>query len=194
MPNVISGEVTKKMLCVSLKKLMSRKPLHKISIREITEDCGVNRQTFYYHFEDIYSLVKWMFQEEAIKLLDEHEGILIWQDGLLQLFKYLEENKAVCMCTLNSVGHQHLKRLLYDDIHDIIHRAVFYFGEDIPDKSEEYGEFLTHFYTVSLAAMLESWLMGEMKQTPEELIALIDITLKDQIRGAKERMGKLINK
>ena len=120
MPNELSSEITKKMLCASLKKLMVRKPLHKISIREITEGCGINRQTFYYHFEDIYSLVKWMFQEEAIKLLDEHEGILIWQDGLLQLFGYLEENKAVCICTLNSIGHQHLKRLLYDDIHDII--------------------------------------------------------------------------
>lgn len=191
MPNELSGETTKKMLSVSLKKLMARKPLHKISIREITEDCGVNRQTFYYHFEDIYSLVKWMYQQEAIKLLDDNEGILIWQDGLLQLFKYLEANKAVCMCTLNSIGHQHLKRLLYDDIHDIIHRAVFYFGKDIPDKSEEYGEFLTHFYTTSFAAMLESWLMGEIKQTPEELIGMIDIALKDQIRGARARMGLL---
>lgn len=191
MPSLIRSEITKKMLGASLKKLMAQKPLHKISVREITEDCGVNRQTFYYHFEDIYSLVKWMFQCEAIKLLDDHEGILIWQDGLLQLFKYLEENKAVCLCTLNSMGHQHLKRLLYDDIHDIVHRAVFYFGEELPDKSEEYGEFLTHFYTISLASMLESWLMGGMKQTPEELIALIDIAINDQIRGSRVRMGLL---
>ncbi|MEA4847398.1 MAG: TetR/AcrR family transcriptional regulator C-terminal domain-containing protein [Clostridiaceae bacterium] len=190
MPSGLSSEMTKKMLCASLKKLMARKPLHKISVREITEDCNVNRQTFYYHFEDIYSLLKWMYQEEAIKLLAEHEGILIWQDGLLQLFKYLEANKAVCLCTLDSIEHQHLKRLLYDDIHDIIRRAVFYFGEDIPDKSEEYGEFLTQFYTVALAGMVECWLRGEIKQTPEELIRLIDITLKDQIWGARERIGK----
>lgn len=190
MPNTVSSEMTKKMLCASLKKLMAKKPLHKISIREITEDCGVNRQTFYYHFEDIYGLVKWMYQEEAIKLLAKHDGILIWQDGLLQLFNYIKDNRAVCLCTVNSIGHQHLKRLLYDDIHNIIRRAVFSFGKDIPDKSEDYGEFLTHFYAISLAGMVESWLMGEMKQTPEQLIALIDITLRDQIRGAQERMGK----
>ncbi len=190
MPNELSSEITKKMLCASLKKLMAKKPLHKISVREITEGCGLNRQTFYYHFEDIFGLVKWMCQEEAIKLLAEHDGILIWQDGLLQLFKYLEENKAVCLCILNSIGHRHLKNLLYHDIHDIIRRAVFSFGKDIPDKSEEYGEFLTHFYTISLAGIIESWLSGDMKQTPEELIGLIDITLKDQIRGARERMGK----
>lgn len=189
MPNTLSSDLTKRMLCASLKNLMAKKPLDKISVREIAEDCGVNRQTFYYHFEDIFSLVKWMYQEEAIKLLSEHEGILIWQDGLLQLFQYLSANKAVCLCTLNSIGHRHLKQLLYNDIHDIVHRAVFSFGADFPSKSEEYGEFLTHYYTVSLAGMVESWLMGDIKQTPEELIQFIDITLKDQIRGARTRLG-----
>lgn len=189
MPSEMSSEATKKMMCASLKKLMAKKPLHKISVREITEGCGLNRQTFYYHFEDIYDLVEWMYQEEAIKLLAEHEGILIWQDGLLQLFKYIQENKAVCLCTLNSMGHQHLKHLFYNNVSDIIRHAVFTFGEDNPNKSEEYGNFLTLFYTTSLAGLLESWLRGEIDQTPEQLIALIDITLKDQIRGARERTG-----
>lgn len=51
------------MLADSLRKLMVTKPLSKISIREITEDCGVNRQTFYYHFHDIFDLLEWMFIE-----------------------------------------------------------------------------------------------------------------------------------
>ena len=56
------------MLAASLKKFMAQKPLNKITIREIVEDCGVNRQTLYYHFEDIYALGKWMFDQEAVEL------------------------------------------------------------------------------------------------------------------------------
>lgn len=86
-------EVTKRLMADALKRLMTKKPLNKITIREITEDCGVNRQTFYYHFEDIYDLMRWMFRQEALALLDQREGVVIWQDGLLQLFRYLEENR-----------------------------------------------------------------------------------------------------
>ena len=48
------SEITKKALATSLKKLLSKKELSKITITNITKDCGVNRQTFYYHFKDVY--------------------------------------------------------------------------------------------------------------------------------------------
>ena len=47
------AQTTKKAFATSLKKLLSQKPLDKIKITDITEDCEVNRQTFYYHFKDI---------------------------------------------------------------------------------------------------------------------------------------------
>lgn len=182
MSNSTSSDITKKMLTASLKKYMAIKPLNKISIREIVEDCGLNRQTFYYHFADIFDLVKWMYQQEALTQLAQHEGISLWQEGLLQLFSYLQENKTVCLCTLNSMGRDHLKQFFYTDLRDIIEKAVLSFppGQSL---SEEFTEFLTHFYTISLAAVIESWLLGEFKQSPPELIDLIDNLLRHQIRG-----------
>ena len=59
MPYAVS-EHTKTMLCQALKKKMAQKPLDKITIRELADDCGLKRQAFYYHFEDIYDLVRWM--------------------------------------------------------------------------------------------------------------------------------------
>ena len=189
MPNPMSGDATKRLMVRSLKKLMAKKPLNKISVREITEDSGVNRQTFYYHFEDIYDMVRWMYQEEAIMLIAAHEGVLLWQDGVLQLIKYVEENRAVCLCALNSLGHQHLKRFFYNDIHAAIGRTVFSFAERIPNVSQSYGEFLTHYHSIALAAMIESWLWGEIKLPSDELVKYMDITLNDQIRGALARNG-----
>ena len=50
------SQVTKRALEASLKNLLLQKPLSKITISDITEDCGINRMTFYYHFKDIYDV------------------------------------------------------------------------------------------------------------------------------------------
>ena len=66
---ILVAQTTKRALEASLKKLLLRKPLNKITINDITEDCGVNRMTFYYHFKDIYDLVDWILVEDAAKVL-----------------------------------------------------------------------------------------------------------------------------
>lgn len=177
---------TKKLLSSSLKELMKIKALDKISIRELTEHAGVNRQTFYYHFEDIYDLLKWIFQQETVQLLIGHESTRIWQDGLLQLFYYLDENREICLCALRSVGRDLLKRFIFSEIHTIFGQVVKEFGEKLNDP-EKYMSFLTHFYTLSFAGLVESWLLGEMEQTPEEIITMLDMYIQDQLRGAQHR-------
>ena len=53
------SQLTKRALEESLKRLLLEKPLGKITIADITSDCGISRMTFYYHFQDIYDLVEW---------------------------------------------------------------------------------------------------------------------------------------
>ena len=76
-----TSDQTKHALASALKELMAKKPIDKITIHDITERCGIRRQNFYYHFEDVYDLMRWMFQEEAVSLLRQHEGTLLWQEG-----------------------------------------------------------------------------------------------------------------
>ena len=61
------SQMTKRALVASLKELMAEKPLDKITVTDLTEHCGVNRMTFYYHFKDIYDLVEWACVEEATR-------------------------------------------------------------------------------------------------------------------------------
>ena len=75
------SEITKKALAESLKKLLSKNKLNKITIKEITEDCGVNRQTFYYHFKDIYDLLEWIYKNEVIQEIEEKTTYETWQQG-----------------------------------------------------------------------------------------------------------------
>lgn len=185
------SEHTKLQLAAALKTLMAQKPMDKITIAELTNLCNIRRQSFYYHFEDIYDLLRWMIDHEAISLLKQQEGALLWKEGLLQLFRYLEENRAICLCAMKSVGRDHIRRFFEADIYAIIHRIIAQLGENIGVRNDLDAfvdvEMLTHFYVVALAGMMESWLLGEIDRTPEQLIQFADVILNDQVNGAAAR-------
>ena len=180
----------KREICAALKNLMAQKPLNKITVAEIMSACGMARQHFYYHFEDVYDAVRWMFDEEALVLLREHEGVMLWQDGLLQLFQYLQENKAVCLCALRSIGREHLKHFFQTDIHTIIQSTIRSIAaERHYQAGEQELNMLTQFYVGALANIVEDWLLGEIQGSPEEIIRFVDQVLQDHVRGADLRMS-----
>ena len=109
---MIMSQTTKKALAASLKKLLGEKPLDKITIIDIVEDCEVNRQTFYYHFKDIYDLVEWTFLNESIKAIDGNNTYDTWQQGFLQIFEYVLSNKALVINVFHSVAREHLEYYL----------------------------------------------------------------------------------
>lgn len=176
-----TSENTKQALAAALKQCMKQKPLDKISIREITDLCSLRRETFYYHFSDIYDLVQWMFEEEALDLLRRHEGVQLWQEGLLDLFRYIQDNRAFCLCALRSLGHGHLRRLFLQDLQAIVQRTVDRLSQELGLPADD---LVTQFYTIALAGCVESWLLGELPYTPEELIQFADTMLQDHLRGA----------
>ena len=186
------SDQTKQAMVSALKAMMIQKPVDKITIQDITDRCGIRRQNFYYHFADIYDLMQYMFQEEAVSLLEQHEGTLLWQEGLLQLFRYLEKSRTVCLCALRSVGRDHLRRFFQTDIYAIIHRTVEQvgteIGADLGGDAQPDIDLVTHFYVVALSGMVESWLLEEIDRTPEQLIAFADQMLQDHISGAKKRL------
>ena len=91
------SQVTKRALEQSLKNLLLQKSLTKITVKDITEDCGINRMTFYYHFKDIYDLVEWACLEDARKALEEKKTFDTWQQGFLQIFEAVQANKPFIM-------------------------------------------------------------------------------------------------
>ena len=107
------SQVTKRALEASLKNLLLKKPLDKITINDIAEDCGINRMTFYYHFKDIYDLIEWSCGEDARKALEGKKTYDTWQEGFLQIFNAVKENKPFIMNVYHSVSREQIERYLY---------------------------------------------------------------------------------
>ena len=184
-----TSETTCQAISGALKQLMTQKPLERITVAEIMDTCGMRRQHFYYYFTDIYDLLRWTVEKEALELLQQQQGVSPWQDGFLHLFQYINQNRAVCLCALDSLGKESLKRLLEADVSSIVDRAVRQAAVEngLPAHSPEV-EVVICLVTIMMAGAVESWLRGELTQTPEELTRRIDMMFQDYIRGVALRL------
>ena len=184
-----TSETTCQAISGALKQLMTQKPLERITVAEIMDTCGMRRQHFYYYFTDIYDLLRWTFEKEALELLQQQQGVSPWQNGFLHLFQYINQNRAVCLCALDSLGKESLKRLLEADVSSIVDRAVRQTTVEngLPAHSPEV-EVVICLVTIMMAGAVESWLRGELTQTPEELTRWIDMMFQDYIRGVALRL------
>lgn len=184
-----TSETTCQAISGALKQLMTQKPLERITVAEIMDTCGMRRQHFYYYFTDIYDLLRWTFEKEALELLQQQQGVSPWQNGFLHLFQYINQNRAVCLCALDSLGKESLKRLLEADVSSIVDRAVRQAAVEngLPAHSPEV-EVVICLVTIMMAGAVESWLRGELTQTPEELTRRIDMMFQDYIRGVALRL------
>ena len=184
-----TSETTCQAISGALKQLMTQKPLERITVAEIMDTCGMRRQHFYYYFTDIYDLLRWTFEKEALELLQQQQGVSPWQNGFLHLFQYINQNRAVCLCALDSLGKESLKQLLEADVSSIVDRAVRQAAVEngLSAYSPEV-EVVICLVTIMMAGAVESWLRGELTQTPEELTRRIDMMSQDYIRGVALRL------
>jgi Transcriptional regulator len=189
MRHEITSLMTKKALASSLKKIMEQKPLGKISVREIIEDCGVNRKTFYYHFQDIYDLLKWVFEEEAIEIVKQYDLIIDYQDAIRFVLDYVEENKLICNSAFDALGRDELKRFFQKDFLSVIENIVEQLsnGMNIPD---DYKAFLINFYTEALASLLIDWIRNKDNRDKQKMIKYVSLTLYGSIKQILEKAEK----
>ena len=118
------SNTTKQGLEASLKRMMLKKPLDKITIRDITEDCGVGRMAFYYHFKDIYDLVEWSCVEDASRALQGKKTYDTWHEGLLQIFEAVLENKPFILNAYRCISRDQMENFLFKLTYDLIRGVV----------------------------------------------------------------------
>ena len=114
MKNEDISMATKKALAASLKNAMRKKAFSKITVKEIITDCGINRNTFYYHFTDIYDLLHWMLEEEAIDVVKNFDLLVDYEEAIRFVMNYVDENDYIISCAYDSIGRDEMKRFFCD--------------------------------------------------------------------------------
>lgn len=180
------SQTTKRALEESLKKMLLKKPVDKITIADIAEDCGISRMTFYYHFRDIYDLVEWSCVEDAARALAGQKTYDTWQQGFLQIFELVKENKPFIMNVYHSVSREQVEIYLYKLTYDLIIGVVEEKAAGVP-VAEVDKQFIADFYKYGFVGLMLDWIKNDMKEDPHRIIARLDTLIKGDITTAIDR-------
>ena len=182
------SDITKRALEASLKELLLQKPLDKITINDIAENCGISRMTFYYHFKDIYDLIEWSCVEDARKALEGKKTYDTWQQGFLQIFEAVKANRPFIMNVYRSVSREHVEtylyRLTYDLLIGVVHEQCE--GLTVPEEDQE---FIAHFYKYAFVGLMLDWIKNDMRGDPQKLVEHLGRVIHGNIRSALERLA-----
>lgn len=180
------SQTTKRALEASLKNLLRQKPLDKITINEIAEDCGISRMTFYYHFKDIYDLVEWSCLEDASRALEGKKTHDTWQQGFLQIFEAVQENKPFIVNVYHSVSREQVEQYLYKLTYDLLIGVVEEQAAGM-SVSDEDKRFIADFYKYAFVGLMLDWIRKDMREDPAELVKRLDELIHGNIAAALER-------
>ena len=209
-------QFTSKAIEESFIRLLNERPLDKITIKDIVDDCGISRNTFYYHFQDKYDLVNWIFRTESAAFLAKAPTRDNWQDILRGLCRYFEENRAFYRNALdgfisaarfalenkrlvyhiyNSVSRERVERYLYSIAGEVMRLYVSRITEQVEHAAHkkvfpEDQKMVVDFYKFALVGMILDWLNTGMKKDPEGLIRRVGEIFHGNIEAALTRVAR----
>lgn len=176
---------TKSKLADSLKKFMTKKSLNKITVTEIIKDCNVNRKTFYYHFENIYDLLKWILEIEAIEIVKNFDFMVDYEEAILFVIDYVEKNSHILACAYDAMGREEMKRFFYNDFIMVIQNIVEASEKELEiNISSSFKQFICDFYAEALAGTLINLFKEKANKNKEQIIHYLLITLRTTIPAA----------
>ncbi len=180
---IIMPNTTKFALERSLKKLLANRPLDKITINDLTTDCGISRMSFYYHFKDIYDLVEWICVEDGKRALQGKKTYDTWQEGIYQIFEAVMENKAFILNVYRSVGR--------DKIESYLHKLTYQLVADVVEEKcgdielpQEDKAFIAEFYKYGFVGVMLDWIERGMKDDFGRIVDMMSVTLRGSISNS----------
>lgn len=188
--HIIASEVikvassTKRALADALKQMMEVKPIAKITVKDLVEICNVNRQTFYYHFDDVYDLLEWVFEEDANRVLPKEVVYERWQQDVMVFFQYLRDNASFALNVYNSDSRLYMLRYLKGRLESCIRSFADIVSEGMNIDKQDY-DFVIEFYSNGIIGLIAQWMDMGMQApkvvTKERLLRVLEDSVENMM-------------
>ena len=166
---MIARQTTKALLAASLKELARFKPVDKITIKELTRNCGVTSPTFYNHFRDKYDLMAWIYNREVEASLEGLGRGDSFEDVVRKWIEILLEDESFYLNLLkNSVGQNSFRYAANDHAISLLEDWI----KARQDLSDEQSLCL-RFYMRALSETINDWFFGRCSLKSHELARLL---------------------
>ena len=194
MPNTM-----KYALAQSLKKLLTTRKLDKITVKDIVEDCGVNRQTFYYYFRDRHDMLEWNFHDATERLLrsELHHGS--WRNGVEAVTGYLLKNRELVWNAYHSISHEAVSGFLKRTLRPYILSAVQEEAKELEwEPHRESVDFVADIFTLTATGIIVEWIGAQHMEGTEErldtLFSAMDGSVCLMLRNLENRKSGVSSK
>jgi probable dihydroxyacetone kinase regulator len=175
--------LTKKALLAAFGDLLEKKPFNKITVTDITERCGVNRMTFYYHFQDIYELMIWGLETHVLNVDKSCTTYANWQEGYLKIYRFALEHRLYITKIFQTMRQENLEHHL----HRIVRNMVLTVMDDRSSDralSQEDRDFVAQTCSYILVGTMVDWVNRGMKESPELMVKRVGCLMNGMIDRA----------
>lgn len=163
---------TKQAIIETFIRLLDREPLDKITVQEIVAECQISRNTFYYHFGDIYALLDALVQRDIAVLREQQSRGDTWDENLTKALDYILENRRRIFHVYRSMNHEMLEQLFRQATEELFTGYVRGEARDLEVSEEDIGT-IVRFYQSTLVGALLEWMRRGMKGDPAAELGLI---------------------
>ena len=142
-------------------KLLTERPISQITVKDIVEDCGVNRNSFYYHFEDIPSLLEEIIVEMTAKVIENLPEESTFEEKVTAALQEINLNKRMIYHIYGSSNREFYEKQLMKICEHVTRTYI---------RSREYSErvdskdleFVISYLKCELFGQLIDWLNHDM--------------------------------
>lgn len=183
---------TKKLIFDTFIKLLEKKPFDRITVKDIVEECDINRNTFYYYYSDIYDLLEEVFMKELNELVEAHKEGKSWATAFIKIAYVAYDHKKIINNICASRSYEYLENYMYKVCNNIMIDIVQFMARGM-DISEEDIEFIASFYEYAYVGIISEWFRTGMREEPLELasrFSLVTGNIKYSLRKS-ERKARL---
>lgn len=167
---------TETMLCVAFMELLKKYPFSKITIQKLAGQCGVNRQTFYYHFDNIYDLMSKAFEYELVHESRIYEEVT-WEYIMSSFLQWMKENRVIIRNVLANAELPYLKRAIYPLIaRSISCGYLLKDGKQSAEKKQE--DFCVDFLTIGITQYVLEWVESDFREPIEDIVTHLSWLLR----------------
>ena len=151
---------TRRAIKESFLKLLNQRPLNQITVKDIVEDCGINRNSFYYHFADLPTLLEGIMAEQVSMLVESHPTIDSVQEGSDAIVEFVMRNKRAIYHIYNSLSRDVFERHLMEVCRYIVST---YLSTMLENTDEADRATILRFHKCVCFGSIIDWLNGGMK-------------------------------
>lgn len=151
---------TRKAIQETFLRLLNQRPLNQITVKDIVEECGINRNSFYYHFEDLPALVEEIVEEQVQTLIQKHPTISSVEECFDVVIELVMENKRAVYHIYNSLSRDVFERHLMEVCRYIVST---YLNTVLKETEEADRAAILRFHKCVCFGSIIDWLNGGMK-------------------------------